>query len=231
MTEPLRASNEACKIAGPGCSPQNPTGETGLFPEYPPCRESTRTWDGKALALNLLAEPGRPRIRRRTPRDRRRIPEPLAAALGDCVTGRRPWPLFVTGPAGCGKTCGALCLADRVPGRSIHLELSALAETVRRALFAGPGTADDLWDEWRRASFGILDELGIREHVSDHVYAVAKTALDVRERRPLIVLSNIGLDRIAELFDDRVASRCAAGTVIDLAGYPDQRIARLKELA
>jgi hypothetical protein len=191
---------------------------------------STHTWDGKARSVVLLPEP-RPRIRPETPRDKTRIPEPLAAALADCAAGYRPWPLFVTGPAGCGKTCGALYLADRVPGPTIHLDLSDLAEIMRRAMFGSRGTTAELWEEWRTAALGILDELAIRDHVSDYVYGVAKMAVDRRDRRPLIVLSNVGLDRIGELFDDRVASRCAAGTVVDLAGCPDQRIWRPGELA
>ena len=62
--------------------------------------------------------------------------------------------------------------------------------------------------------FVILDEIGGRDRVSDHHYEAVKTLLDVRQGKPLMVLSNLGLSEIEKVYDDRIASRLATGTIV-----------------
>ncbi len=38
------------------------------------------------------------------------------ASIRGCVSGETPWPLVLLGSAGVGKSCAALCLADRCAG-------------------------------------------------------------------------------------------------------------------
>lgn len=64
----------------------------------------------------------------------------------------------------------------------------------------------------------VLDELGCRGLVSDHHYEAVKRLLDERHGKPLIVIANTDLAGIERLYDDRVASRLSAGTVVSVAG-------------
>ena len=51
-----------------------------------------------------------------------------------------------------------------------------------------------------------------------------KEVLDVREGKPLMILSNRGPGELERIYDDPVASRCRAGTTLDLTSYPDLRL-------
>ena len=85
---------------------------------------------------------------------------------------------------------------------------------------------EDFWRVgWQRYDFTIMDDLGTQTKASDHEYETALTGLDMRHCKPLVVTTNVGLDEIARLFDDRVASRLAGGTVVEVVG-DDQRLRR-----
>lgn len=71
----------------------------------------------------------------------------------------------------------------------------------------------------------VLDDLGSRQTVSDPRYEIVKMLLDKRTHKPLIVISNLSLDDLAKVYDQRVTERCGAGTVIDASALPDQRMA------
>ena len=60
----------------------------------------------------------------------------------------------------------------------------------------------------------VLDELGTRQQVSDFQYEVTKKAIDTREGRPAIVISNLSLTALAKVYDDRIAARLSEGTVV-----------------
>lgn len=167
-------------------------------------------------------------------RDIAKIAAPLRADLRRLITGQAPWPLFIAGPAGTGKTCAALCLLDCAGGW--YRELPELCEELidigfGRKTTSGPENSgggrrvwpDDFWRGYARQPLVVLDEIGCRDRVSDQHYQSLKYAIDRRQGRPLVVLSNHGLDRIEELYDDRIASRLGSGTVLQLAGA-DRRI-------
>ncbi len=91
------------------------------------------------------------------------------------------------------------------------------------------GRGGTLWPErfWARlaaAPLVVLDELGCRERASDAHYEAVKTAIDERQGKPLVAITNLAIDQIATLYDDRISSRLAAGTVLTL-GCGDRRIA------
>lgn len=187
--------------------------------------------------LYLLEAPY-PRLCLNIQRRRDLIPADLAASIaGACVGG--PWPLVITGPAGTGKTCAALCLADRVrprpvpdhPGSTINTrvgpvcwKLSDLASHLSEIRngkdigenFAQIITPQTVWDQWEKVPLAIIDEVnsppshdGLRGW---HMEVVLK-CLDSRYGRPTVVLSNHPIAEIAKLYDDRIASRMSAGTV------------------
>lgn len=161
------------------------------------------------------------------------IPEPLRLAIRRAVQGEVPWPLFVHGPAGTGKTSAALCLLDFARGE--YFTATGLAEYLIQAQQGKlswwcEGQGGTIWPEdvWQRLSeqpLIVLDELGSRQTVSDHHYDCVKRLLEDRHSRPFLILSNLDLDAISRLYDDRIASRLGEGTVVALGGE-DRRLAR-----
>jgi DNA replication protein DnaC len=87
----------------------------------------------------------------------------------------------------------------------------------------GRVSAEAVWHEWRSTTLTVLDELGAREKVSDYCYETTKLAIDRREGKACVFISNIGLEQIEAVYDDRIASRLSAGTVVSLDG-DDRRL-------
>lgn len=151
--------------------------------------------------------------------------------LRGLVLGELPWPLFLYGPAGVGKTCAALCLLDHAGGE--YLTAAGLAAQLieaqqGRLSWSHEGRSGSLWPEtlwgrWQRAPLMVLDELGARERVSDHHYEAVQRMLDERLDSPLVCISNLDGEGIARVYDDRILSRLAAGTVVHFQGK-DRRI-------
>jgi DNA replication protein DnaC len=140
------------------------------------------------------------------------------------------WPLVLLGEAGSGKTSACLLmLAAWGRGQSFYMTFDSWCDRIRFAK-CGELASDSgfsigepaAWRDWEWADFAVLDDIGTREKASDHVYEVLKRSLDRREDGlPTVYTSNLKLDEIACLFDDRVASRLSAGTIVYLEG--DQR--------
>jgi DNA replication protein DnaC len=133
--------------------------------------------------------------------------------------------LYVHGDAGAGKTCALLCLSDHVPG-SEYTTAADLCERLARSqqgreewYHEGRGGIlwpEKLWQSFGRAPLVIVDELGARDRVSDHAYECVKRMIDERHGLPLALTSNHDLESMARLYDDRIASRIAAGTIFHL---------------
>jgi hypothetical protein len=187
-----------------------------------------------------MAEPGEDRFFPSLARDPAAVEPPLDAALRALVAGEAAWPLFVHGNAGTGKTCGLLCLVDHCPGAVYHTASSLCSALIdaqqgrltwraagslwdRGAAATGTAHPEQLWAWLARRPLVVLDELGSRDRVSDHHYDAVKRVLDERHGKPLAVASNHPLAALAKLYDDRVASRLAAGTVVRLQGR-DRRL-------
>lgn len=147
------------------------------------------------------------------------------------VSGKNPWPLFLYGPVGTGKTCAALCLLDWAGGE--YWTVAGLCAMLiqcqqGRLEWSHEGRGGTIWPErfWRmvrQAPLVVLDELGCRGNVSDAHYEAVKTVVDERAGLPLVVLSNLSLEGVEKGYDDRIASRLALGTVIHLQGM-DRRL-------
>lgn len=151
--------------------------------------------------------------------------------MREMANGQRPWPLFLHGGAGRGKTCAALCMLDRSggayysAGEMCDVVMQAIKGTLRGRQHGGKIAPDALWAEWARMNLFVLDELGSREKVGDFIYDTTKRLVDIRSGKPLIVISNLDLPTLAVLYDDRLTSRLAAGTVVHLLGE-DRRMQR-----
>lgn len=141
-----------------------------------------------------------------------------------------PWPLVLVGEPGTGKTCAALCLLDFCAGRKFYTVMELCEELIevqkdRKEYGGAPDSIGAWWKRWKEANCTVLDELGARDKVSDFQYECVKRAIDERHMKPAIFISNLGLDQLARVYDDRIASRLAAGTVIQFTGE-DMRLAK-----
>lgn len=157
---------------------------------------------------------------------------PLREQVRKLVKGEAPWPLFLHGPAGTGKTCAALCLLDLAGGHywTAGELCEALIQAQQGAYFLAwdmmrPCSPFRLWQALGQTTLMVLDELGLRDKVSDFHYETVKRVLDVREGKPLVCLSNLTLAQLGRVYDDRVASRLGAGTVVGLDG-DDRRLTK-----
>ncbi len=156
----------------------------------------------------------------------------LRVAIRGLLLGTNKWPLFVHGAAGTGKTRAALCLLDYCE-TSVYRTVGELCDTLIQAQqgrlewyhdgHGGKTWPENIWKAIRMAAVVVLDEIGTRERVSDFTYDTVKRVIDEREGKPLVCCSNMDLPKIERLYDDRIASRLAAGIVIHLVGA-DRRL-------
>jgi DNA replication protein DnaC len=165
-----------------------------------------------------------------------KIPSALRSAIAEMVDGKKPWPLTLVGDVGTGKTCASLALSDHVYG-SLYDTFRGLCDIIRTAEAGrmdwysegrgGKIQTHQVWKGYRQAPLTILDEIGSREKVSDFQYDCLYDMLEVREYRPLILISNLRLGDLAKTFDERITSRMIAGTVVEVNG-DDMRDPRVK---
>lgn len=97
-----------------------------------------------------------------------------------------------------------------------------------RLQWEGIGHGGTIWPEkfWEKvatAPLVVLDEIGCREKVSDANYEAVRRCIDERYSKPFVCISNLELADVSRLYDARVVSRLAAGTVVSVEGS-DRRI-------
>jgi DNA replication protein DnaC len=188
--------------------------------------------------LPLQAKP-RPVVLRSKPREIANVDPVLKDVLRNLVRGQAAWPLFLHGQPGTGKTCAALALLD-------HLwewqgQFATATELTSRVMVTFGSREPFDWrpfgpyrDEGCHPSgmpknnqgslLVVLDELGTREKVTDTHYETVQRVIDLREGGlPLILISNLTIVGIGRVYDARIASRCEAGTVVELGGS-DRRV-------
>lgn len=160
------------------------------------------------------------RHRRLLPSVERRLdmidPE-LLAKLRRLAVGELPWPLFIWGGVGSGKTCACLALAD-VVATAMYITPDELADAIME------GRAAEIWEKVREKDLAICDELGTRLNVGDLAYTALLRFADLREQhaRPTIFISNLNSGAIGKLYDQRIISRISRGTEYKLKS-PDRR--------
>lgn len=149
----------------------------------------------------------------------------LLAVLDDLANGKRRWPLLLWGPPGRGKSCAALALCDVVETAAFWTAEDLATFTLRR----DPAEVDDEFSHLGRKALAVLDELGTRERVGDLGYTVVKRFADIREQqagRVAIYISNVAPHELANIYDDRLASRLLCGEVFELKGTDRRKAGR-----
>lgn len=139
----------------------------------------------------------------------------LQVVIDRLIAGTAPWPLYLFGPIGTGKTRAALCACDRVDGGR-YWTVSRVMDQMRDGQAPWYQPYED-----GGPALAVLDELGTHR-AKDFEFDAVKEFLDWREDRPAIYISNHPPEVLRQLYDERIESRLQAGTVFELAG-PDRR--------
>lgn len=173
-----------------------------------------RVPDEGIRVLRRLPEPKRI-YPKSLPREWTMVVEPLRRVLIELAVGRRPWPLYLHGPVGHGKTRAVLAFCDRVAYARYWTVDGVMSDIIAR---------DPPWGTLR-TDLAVLDELGLPRpgNAAEFDYSAVKQFCDWRECRPAIYLSNHNSDEIWRLYDPRVQSRLTSGTVYDLVDR-DRRV-------
>lgn len=177
----------------------------------------------------------------------------LRSVLEDLACGRKPWPLYLWGPPGTGKTCAVLVMLDRYgpcrPACNVEpvirdwsagfirvADLSVLIDADKgkyhwsREGQAGDVTRENLIRVIDNAPLVVLDEIGVTSGGLAKPYNL-NTLRDFLDRRcsdppvPLIVTGNLPPSELAQLWDDRIADRLLRGTRYRCDG-PSKRTGR-----
>ncbi len=140
--------------------------------------------------------------------------------------GKLAWPLFLHGEPGAGKSCAGLAVVDWC-GDGIYITMQDFRNAIidaQQDRVPFERSEGVLWREWNAANLCVLDEVGLRDKVSEHHYETLTKALNLRidAGKPLIVISNIGVKEITSVYDDRIGSRLSSGTVVQVSG--DRRL-------
>ena len=160
-----------------------------------------------------------------------KVPEAALNAIRGLKESRR-WPLLLTGNVGAGKTCAAACLY----GAYSRMPMWHRADDLLLGMATGrtDGIFVDVKNELneverRKLAFNtfvsrvgsttclFLDDLGTRRPTESMLQAMFDI-MEYRKGKALVVTTNLSVQGIAELFDDRIADRFACGTIIKFEG-------------
>jgi DNA replication protein DnaC len=164
--------------------------------------------------------PERRRLLPHIERSLRSVVPKLLATFNSLALGELPWPLVVYGPAGTGKTCAALALAD-IADTAAYIEADDWASTTIQR----PTEVEAELAHLCGKELLIVDELACREKVGDLHYLSLKRLIDARSRSAnvaTIYISNLEPQALIKVYDGRIYSRLTCGTVFNLSG-PDRR--------
>jgi hypothetical protein len=229
MSKPSKLSNLARLVDGPASSDLEDV-DNPVDPEIDQrfLKANTLTVDWRQLyALEKpTAEP--------PTEERPGLPPVLRQAMNAVTLGESPWPLYIWGEAGSGKTCATLLMLhhwDTMHGWAYFARAKAYYKRLNDANFgrlqSGSGfplSDQDVQNEWTRPHLAVMDELNSREQATDFQRDTIQDCLDFRQGRPTVFTSNISLEDIAVVFCDRIASRLNRGTKVHVKG--DQRKGR-----
>lgn len=136
--------------------------------------------------------------------------------------------VFLYGPSGAGKTHLATAVMRALMERGQDCRYATCPELLvhlKRSLEQAQPSLEEEIQAYAQAPVLILDDFGVGT-ATDWVRQVLHVLLDRRDRylRPLLLISNLPLDRIALLMGDAIASRVAGMCrIIRLAGK-DRRL-------
>jgi hypothetical protein len=177
---------------------------------------------GARSPCGVRAIQGRKRPERRIlpelPREISRVDPGLRQCFRELANGRAPWPLYLFGRTGRGKTCAGLsfCDAAKYAVYKTEAELSDVLWQPDAYVWTSTRNQELLF---------VLDEIGDGGAVGERQYKAVKKCLDDREawaNRSAVYISNLTPAELGPLYGDAVSSRMLRGQVYELTG-DDQR--------
>jgi len=162
------------------------------------------------------------RCRPRVSRDIKLVIPSLRKLFRELARKKKPWPLYLYGAAGHGKTAAALTFCDHVAGARYWC-LDDLMGMIAYSPWLLP------W-EYYGVELAVLDEVGaVRTGKGrDLDYEILKRFWEWRQDRPTIYIGNQPLTQIRELYDARIFSRLSSGTQYQLVDR-DRRLRKHAE--
>lgn len=144
-----------------------------------------------------------------------RVDPVLRAHLKACLDGSEPWPLYLHGPWGVGKTAAALAICDVVRD-SLYYDVAGFCDWLSAKM--QDGAAYSVWEKIHDARLTVLDELGTRERPTEARWEAVLRFASLREWQPAIYVSNLQPDEFRVIYGERVFDRIMCGTVFELTG-------------
>lgn len=165
------------------------------------------------------------------------MPPAVPEAVRWCYENNR-WPLYLWGNTGTGKSCAAAAVYCRWNPSAAWFGLSELCDLLKSFQVSsmqlvpsgGQMVEMSLSGFWRRlqnVGLVVIDEIGTREATA-HRYDAFRDVLEIRKGKPLILTGNLDpkTSKIAEVYDERIQSRIAAGVLLEVKGT-DKRLVGL----
>lgn len=136
----------------------------------------------------------------------------LKVKLRRLVAGDLPWPLYLHGRVGCGKTRAVLALTDSVTAARFWT-LSRLMDGVVACTAPWHG----VWGWPQGPQLAVVDEIGLSLHEAGKLeYDALMAFAEWREDLPAIYISNHEPEMVEKLYCERIESRLLCGTVHEL---------------
>jgi len=166
-----------------------------------------------------------------------KVPAAFLPAMREAFREKR-FPVLLWGPPGRGKSYAAALLYSSIQGRAVWIravEFIRAIQTCRRdGSVVMPGALyecgeSSLWKS-RVISPDVLfvDDIGLRAPTESQ-YELLFELFDRREGKPTVYTSNLSPNQLAEIYDDRIASRICRGTRIEFGGA-DRRMESVKSI-
>lgn len=146
---------------------------------------------------------------------------------------RGEWPLYLWGDTGTGKSCAAACAYASWHSSALWYGFSQVCDDLARfntastVVFRNGDVSIELsiagyWHRIETTGLLVIDEIGTRES-THHRYDTMHGLLEARKGKPMIITGNLPIETVATVYDDRVASRLCAGTMVRIIG-DDRRL-------
>lgn len=158
------------------------------------------------------------------PRTIEQIHPVFADEILQVFNGSNPWPLFMTGPVGTGKSCAAMAFVDHLMVSRRYSKSSQYVSDVMKAskgkLVRGTYThSEESYKQyWADSVITVIDEMGNAEKQSDWPLEILQDLIESRENKASIWISNLSIDDISSIYGNRIASRLSSGTTITFGG-------------
>lgn len=156
--------------------------------------------------------------------------EKVEGSICEILLAVKPWQdVFIHGPIGTGKTyvMAALIRKYEYEGyECARINFDDFCVQVRSSMSpASKKTEWDMIEPLKQVDKLFIDDLGLRsKQETDFAYVTFYSLLNKRQERmlPTFISTNKSIERLAQAFDARIASRLQTAVIIEMKG-PDRR--------